>query len=189
MGDTLIYEAHADAAVVRRSAPSGGHDDFEFRNPDPDDAFAISNLIASCPPLDTNSLYCNLLQCSHFAETCIVAERDNAIVGWISGHRPPSQPRSMFVWQVAVDDRARGRGLGVAMLDRLFRLPAVADAEHLLTTVTPSNQPSRRMFAAFARLFDAELRTSPGFESKRHFGGNHESEELISIGPLKPRLD
>src|SRR3546814_20772399 len=64
------------------------------------------------PILDTNSLYCNLLQCTHFAETCVLAERDGEISGWISGYRLVHDPEAMFVWQVAVHERARGRGLG-----------------------------------------------------------------------------
>src|SRR3546814_13244218 len=67
-------------------------DDFRFRMPKAEDGAAISKLIAACPPLDRNSAYCNLLQCSHFADTCIVAERDGYIAGWISGYRPPSEP-------------------------------------------------------------------------------------------------
>lgn len=144
-------------------------------------------LIAACPPLDPNSLYCNLLQCTHFARTCVLAERDGAIEGWISGYRPPDDPQAMFVWQVAVHRDARGCGLGGAMLDALFRFPAVADATRLMTTVTPSNEASRRMFAGFARLHGAELQIRPGFEAESHFGGSHESEELIVIGPLRPR--
>lgn len=144
----------------------------------------IADLIASCPPLDTNSLYCNLLQATHFAETCIKAERGGVLEGWISGYRPPNDPAAIFVWQVAVRESARGKGLGVAMLAALMQCPAVADAQRLITTVTPSNHASRRMFAAFARNRGAKLEVRPWFDRERHFGGRHESEELISIGPL-----
>jgi diaminobutyrate acetyltransferase len=180
----------ADAGSVRQSAVSGARKQIEhrFRNPVGRDGQAIFDLIASCPPLDPNSLYCNLLQCTHFAGTCIVAERDGLIDGWISGYRPPDDPDAMFVWQVAVHERARGCGLAVAMLDALFSLPAVADATRLLTTVTPSNQPSRRMFDRFAQTHRAELTTAPGFDRDQHFGGSHESEELISVAPLAPRI-
>ncbi len=177
----------ADAWSVRHPADEGstGH---LFRNPVAEDGRAIFALITACPPLDPNSLYCNLLQCTHFAQTCIVAERCGAIEGWISGYRPPSDPQAMFVWQVAVHERARGCGLGVAMLDALFHQPAVVDATRLLTSVTPSNQASRRMFDRFARLYDAEAVARPWFDRTRHFAGCHESEELIAIGPLQPRI-
>src|SRR3546814_15402672 len=94
--------------------------------PKAEDGAAISKLIAACPPLDRNSAYCNLLQCSHFADTCIVAERDGYIAGWISGYRPPSEPDRFFIWQVAVSETARGAGLAGRMIDMLLARPAAA---------------------------------------------------------------
>ncbi len=156
-----------------------------FRTPTAGDGPAVSQLIAACPPLDCNSLYCNLLQCTHFADTCILAEHAAGIVGWISGYRPPREPDSMFVWQVAVHASARGQGLGQRLLNELFQLPGVRDATRLITTVTPSNMASRRMFEGFANHHRATLQTRPHFRSDVHFGGAHESEELISIGPIR----
>lgn len=173
--------------TARRPAISAAdrHDEFVFRNPTANDAVAVNDLVASCPPLDRNSLYCNLLQCTHFANTCILAERDGRIEGWISGYRLTDDPDAMFVWQVAVHEDARGQGLGVAMLDALWEQPAVFDAMRLVTTVTPSNIKSRRMFAEFARQRGGDVEIGPGFESDRHLGGAQESEELLSIGPLR----
>src|SRR3546814_19577131 len=102
------------------------------------------------PILDTNSLYCNLLQCTHFAETCVLAERDGEISGWISGYRLVHDPEAMFVWQVAVHERARGRGLGVALLNGLFQFPPVFAAVPLGPTVTPSNRGPRTRLARSA---------------------------------------
>src|SRR3546814_7917944 len=96
--------------------------------PKAEDGAAISKLIAACPPLDRNSAYCNLLQCSHFADTCIVAERDGYIAGWISGYRPPSEPDRFFIWQVAVSETARGAGLAGRMIDMLLARPSAAGA-------------------------------------------------------------
>lgn len=159
--------------------------EFTFREPVAEDAGAIARLITSCPPLDPNSLYCNLLQTTHFAGTCILAEREQSLIGWISGYRPPDEPEAMFVWQVAVHETARGQGLGVLMLQSLFKRPAVRSASRLITTITPSNAASRQMFERFASNQGAQLSAEPWFDSARHFDGKHESEERISIGPLR----
>ena len=45
-----------------------------LRTPVKDDGFRLHQLVAECPPLDPNSIYCNLLQCSHFAETGVAAD-------------------------------------------------------------------------------------------------------------------
>jgi len=174
--DHLVRNS-ADPRVERQS-------DHSFRVPTAYDAHGVAALIAACPPLDPNSLYCNLLQCTHFARTCVLAERDGAIEGWISAYRPPGDSSTLFVWQVAVHEDARGSGLGIAMLDGLLGRADLSGVRRLSTTVTPSNDASRRMFAKFAAHRSAELQVEPWFDGAAHFGGSHESEELISIGPL-----
>jgi L-2,4-diaminobutyric acid acetyltransferase len=82
-----------------------------LRKPDATDGIRVADLVAICPPLNRNSLYCNLLQCTDFSDTCILAEKNGKAVGWISGYRPPNEPATLFIWQVAVHERARGLGL------------------------------------------------------------------------------
>src|SRR3546814_18029749 len=50
-----------------------------YRPPRKTDGTRIWALIRSIAALDDNSLYCNLLQCSHFAGTCALAEIDGQI--------------------------------------------------------------------------------------------------------------
>ena len=107
--------------------------------PDATDAPKITQLIASSPPLDTNSAYCDLLQCTDFRETCILAERGEKLLGWISGYRPPVSPERFFIWQVAVASEARGEGLALKMLGQLLNRPAVSGASMLTTTITEDN--------------------------------------------------
>lgn len=152
--------------------------------PRAEDGHRVSSLIASSPPLDTNSAYCNLLQCTDFRETCVLAERGGTLMGWISAYRPPSSPEQLFVWQVAVDPAARGEGLALKMLDELLARPAVAGAGALTATVTEDNEASWRLFRAFARRHGAALTRSPRFERGTHFAGAHDTEWAVHIAPL-----
>lgn len=52
-----------------------------LRVPTLEDGPGIHALVAQCPPLDTNSRYCNLLQCHHFADTSIVASLGQHLIG------------------------------------------------------------------------------------------------------------
>lgn len=157
-----------------------------FRPPHPTDGPAIHALIAACPPLDTNSVYCNLLQASHFGECCILAELSGRPVGWISGYRLPTDPQTLFVWQVAIDDTVRGQGLAGRMLSLLLTRPQLADIRQIQTTITPSNQASWSLFRRFAERAGAGIKNQRLFDSDTHFGGAHESEHLVTIGPLSP---
>ena len=157
------------------------NDDIQFRLPTKEDGAAIHDLVAACPPLDPNSLYCNLLQASDFADTAIIAERDGEIVGWISGYRPPAEPETLFVWQVAVSEKARGVGLGKRMLT------ALADrtgARTMRTTITPDNEASWALFRGFAKSRGAEVTDEAWFLEQTHFAGRHATEHMLTITPL-----
>jgi L-2,4-diaminobutyric acid acetyltransferase len=144
----------------------------------------ISRLIDASPPLDVNSAYCNLLQCTDFADTCVVAERDGDLLGWVSAYRPPAAPDHLFVWQVAVAEAARGEGLAGKMLDALLERPLAAGATTLVTTITDDNAASWSLFEAFARRHGATLRRSPRFEREAHFAGAHDTEWEVRIVPV-----
>ncbi|NOI34143.1 diaminobutyrate acetyltransferase, partial [Vibrio cyclitrophicus] len=45
-------------------------EEWSFREPKASDGNDIYRLISECPPLDTNSSYCNFLQSTHFSKTC-----------------------------------------------------------------------------------------------------------------------
>ena len=157
---------------------------FTFRRPEKSDGERVWRLIAECPPLDQNSLYCNLLQCTHFAETCVAAECDGELVGWVSGYCPPEEPDSVFVWQVAVHESARGAGLGRRMLETLINSDGAKKATKLKTTITKANDASWALFRSFAKSLDAAISDEEWLNRETEFGGRHDSEFMVTIGPF-----
>lgn len=147
--------------------------------------FSVSQLVASCPPLDNNSIYCNLLQCSHFSDTSVAALRNNELVGFVSGYRIPARPQTLFVWQVAVSEDVRGQGLATRMIEEIIGRSACKDIRFIETTITPDNQGSWRLFRALAERLDSTLSESLMFDRNDHFQGLHDSEVLVKIGPFQ----
>lgn len=159
-----------------------------LRKPDAADGADIWELVSKCQPLDENSMYCNLIQADHFRDTCVVAELDDEIVGWISGHMIPNQD-AFFVWQVAVSPDARGLGLGRKMLAHLVDRDECAGAEALKTTITKDNDASWGLFRSFARQIGGEISDQPHFERDAHFDGQHATEHMVTIDlPEEPKL-
>lgn len=158
--------------------------DFAFRAPVATDGPAITALISRCPPLDRNSAYCNLIQSTHFADHCVVAQQEGRIVGWVSGHRPPSEPACLFVWQVAVAAEGRGKGLAKRMIKSLLARPAQRGVTCLTTTVTDDNKASWALFHSLARDWDAPLERTALFEREAHFAGAFPTEYQARIGPF-----
>lgn len=163
----------ADTDTPRTRAP-------RLRKPDATDGAEIWALVKSCEPLDENSMYCNLIQADHFRDTCVLAEMDGEIVGWISGHMIPDRSE-LFVWQVAVSPKARGLGLGRKMLSELVERPACRDATHLKTTITKDNAASWALFNSFARMVGGDLHDAPHFTREAHFEGHHDTEHMVTI--------
>ena len=159
--------------------------DIALTTPDAEMGAAVHQLIANCPPLDTNSMYCNLLQSSHFAETSVAALLDGEVVGFISGYRIPNQPDTLFVWQVAVGEQARGQGLATRMLKAILGRTANQDIKRIETTITPDNKASWALFEGLARKLDTQIASNVFFDKDRHFAGQHKTEMLVKVGPFK----
>lgn len=158
--------------------------DVVLRLPDADDGPALHDLIADCPPLDRNSRYCNLLQVTHFAATAVVAELDGEIAGAITGYLKPDDPETLFIWQVAVHERARGRRLATRMMEEIVDRDVCRHVRFMETTIEPANAASWKAFEKFAVARDAPSRQSLLFSRERHFAGAHGDEVLLRIGPF-----
>ncbi len=158
--------------------------DICIRIPEIKDGMDVNQLIANCPPLDTNSAYCNFLQCLHFADTSALAEVEGRIVGFVSGYRIPSNPDTLFVWQVAIGEEARGQGLAQRLLHHIVSRSELSDIRYIHTTISPDNSASWAVFQRLAEQLKANSERSLLLSSNQHFNGQHDDEMLLAIGPL-----
>jgi L-2,4-diaminobutyric acid acetyltransferase len=99
----------------------------------------------------------------------------------------PNSDNTLFIWQVAVSPKARGMGLGKAMImDILTR--GYEDIHNIHTTITEDNGPSWGMFASLARdLGGAKMSNRLLFDSEKHFAGRHDNEIILELGPFSLR--
>lgn len=181
-GNSALFDA---GALYRQSI---ANPEIAIRAPVSTDGAAVWSLIAASGSLDTNSLYCNLLQASHFASTCAIAEMGDQVVGWVSAYIPPEEKDTLFVWQICVGEAARGQGLGRRLVGDVLARPACRGVEKLACTITHDNAPSWALFTGIARRLKAQLRQTEHFDRDAHFGGRHASEYGVSIGPFNSEM-
>ena len=165
------------------------------RPPTTQDGAAMWRLARDSGSLDLNSSYAYLLLADHFAATCRLAflpdgspGAEGEPVGFVSAYRRPADPATLFVWQVAVDPRARGRRVAGRLLDAVVDATAEGDGPavtRLHTTETTDNASSRRVFARWAAGRGATLRETTGYEAA-HFPDGHEAEPLLVIEGIRP---
>ncbi|HJL19330.1 MAG TPA: diaminobutyrate acetyltransferase [Sandaracinaceae bacterium LLY-WYZ-13_1] len=158
-------------------------DRIRYRGAAPEDGAKLHRLVDEGGVLELNTCYSYVLMCDHFGSTTVVAEHADEPVGFVTAYRPPSHPDTVFVWQIGVDRRMRGRGVARGILQALVKRPACRGVRYLEATVTPSNTASRRLFQSFARSYGASFEWSECYPGSI-FGEGHEPEELIRIGPF-----
>jgi len=122
--------------------------------------------------LDLNSPYAYVMWAEYHSATSIVAEADGELVGFVTGFRVPGSPDTVFVWQIAVDERQRGAGIGGRMLDELV---GRTGAQSIEATVTPDNAASAAMFRALGARHDGDVEETLAFEEQL-FPEGHEAE-------------
>lgn len=162
-----------------------GDETLRYRNPTLQDGPGVWSLVKNSGVLDVNSSYCYLLLCQDFSDTCIVAEMGGEVVGFVTGYKPPARKGVLFVWQIGVDSRVRGRGVASALLDSLLSQQVCRDVSYIETTISPSNTPSRALFQSLARRLDVPIVERDGFSEKLFPEGAHEPECLFRLGPLR----
>ncbi len=159
----------------------------DLRPLEPGDAIDVHQLVKQSHPLDTNSTYCNLLQCTHFCDTSVAAVLDGKLVGFVTAYIPPKETDNLFIWQLAVSESCRGAGLAKTMINWLIGRPNLKRVTRLSATVTPDNQASRSLFESLAYEWNANINRRLLFQSDTHFAGKHDDEYELRIAPLPGR--
>lgn len=156
-----------------------------FRKPTADDGKEMYRIVRESKVLDVNSEYSYLMWGEYFQESSILAIDGDEVIGFITGFIPPNQVDTIFVWQVAVDERYKGNGLATELIERLFkRVRREADIQYVEATVTPSNIPSRRLFEGIAHKHKTKCIVSECFTESQFTEKGHEAEFKFRIGPI-----
>lgn len=142
-------------------------------------------LVKKTKVLDLNSPYSYLMWAKYYNKTSIIAEINGKLVGFISGFIQPESPHTLFVWQVAVDESQRGKGLATRLLVNLLKQLETKDIRYLEATVTPSNLPSKNLFKGIADKLNTKCEIEECFSADQFPDSSHEPELTYRIGPLK----
>ncbi|MGQ4600766.1 diaminobutyrate acetyltransferase [Nocardia sp. R6R-6] len=180
-----IERSHVEnAAAALGSAPSRNHTGpvVVLRTPRLDDGAAMWRIAKDSVVLDLNSSYAYLMWCRDFAGTSVVAELDGRIVGYVIGYVRPQASDTLFVWQIAVDQSQRGRGIGAELLHTLLDSVVAQGVSVLETTISPDNAGSIALFTSVARTRGSDITERPLFDAGV-FPDSHAPEELYRIAP------
>jgi L-2,4-diaminobutyric acid acetyltransferase len=160
--------------------------ELSFRKPTKEDGAAIWQLVKDSKVLDLNSSYLYIMLSEYFSDTCAMAEVEGELAGFVTGYRLPSAPDTLFVWQIAIAEDQRGKGLGKRLLRALLAMESNQDIKYVEATVSPSNGPSKALFTGLARDRKCECVVTEGFPAELFpKGATHEDEDNFKVGPFK----
>ncbi|WP_010269276.1 diaminobutyrate acetyltransferase [Paenibacillus senegalensis] len=160
------------------------HLTIHYRRPEPADGSRIWEVVQKTGVLDVNSAYCYMMMCRNFRETCVVAEKEDQIVGFVTAYVLPDQPDTLFVWQIGIAPDEQGQGIGKNLLTQLEQQLSHRSISYWETTISPSNTASRALFASYAKARGAKWNEQEGFRAALFPTDEHEEEKWIRIGPL-----
>lgn len=150
----------------------------------PEDGAQLWRLVKESESLELNSGYSYVMMSRFFSDSCLVAEEDDQVIGFVAAFVPPSDPDAVFVWQIGVDRGHRGRGLAGRLLLELLKTERCRPLKRLIATVSPDNKPSMALFRSLARRLDTGFDQRPFFPGEVFPEPGHEPEHLVEVGPL-----
>jgi L-2,4-diaminobutyric acid acetyltransferase len=156
-----------------------------FRFPTIDDGFSIWSMAKASTELDVNSAYLYWLWCRDFHETTVVILAGTTLVGFAAGFMRPTEPNTLFIWQVSVAPQFRRRGLAMRALAFLIaNVGGASPVSYVEATVTPANENSHGLFRSLALALEADHREDLLFAENFDHDG-HPREVLHRIGPIR----
>lgn len=157
-----------------------------IRYPCPADGQQIWQLVRDSGVLDPNSVYCYLLLCEHFRETCRVAEQDGKVMAFVTAYKLPTHNNTLFIWQIGTAAEVRGRGIAKKLVLELLASAICNNINILQATISPSNTASMALFRSIAKHLNTSIDEREYFAAELFPGMQHEKENLITVGPFNP---
>lgn len=138
-------------------------------------ASKVLKLMRSSSGIDHHTDY-TLWQAAHFdPELFFIALVDNRIAGYLFGR---STKESVLLWQIAVDTKDRGKGIGKKLVSALISSAKKNDFRSIITTITPDNIASKVTISAAAKSSGFSM-NEVGITSS--FGGSMKKETIYEI--------
>ena len=123
-----------------------------------DDRRGIVALARGADYLDLHTDYTYWLLLRHISNLVIVAEAPaGQLVGFLSTVPSRTAPRTLFLWQIAVDPSYQGCGLGRALHEQLMAEMRGRDWDRFEVSISADNGFGFKNFSSWARAYDMHV--------------------------------
>jgi L-2,4-diaminobutyric acid acetyltransferase len=111
-----------------------------------EDFLKVYDFVSNCKPLENYSEHFYKIMLRYFGNSCFIAEFNSKIVGFIMGFNSQVEKDKLFIWQIGVFSKYRGKEVGNKLLDKIEKTAIEFGCKIIELTVDPENGPSIRFF-------------------------------------------
>lgn len=106
----------------------------------------VYDFVSHCKPLENYAEHFYKIMFRYFGNSCLVAEFNDKIVGFVMGFRSQVDNEKFFLWQIGVFSYHRGQEIGKMLLDEFEKAGKNLGCKRVEVTVDPNNPASQKLF-------------------------------------------
>ncbi len=118
----------------------------------------------------------------HFADTCIVAEQDGELAGFVIGFVSQSKPDSAYIHFTSTNPAFRGQGIGRKLYDRFYQIVAEKECSKIYSVTSTVNQLSLKFHVGIGfSVMENDLKDDAGYSYFKDYDGVGDNKYLFEI--------
>jgi len=124
----------------------------QIRKADEKEFPSVYNFVSSCKPLESYPEHFYKIMLRYFGNSCIIAEFNGEIVGFVMGFTSQVDDKKLFLWQIGVANLLRGNEIAKMLLEKFEKVAKKLGCKRIEVTVDPENIPSQKLFEKMGYL-------------------------------------
>lgn len=148
-------------------------ENLKIRRVKEEDFFEIMNLASKCNPIpiERDSIY--HLFTRYFTDTCLVAEKDNKIVGYMLGFISQVDRKVAYIHNICVSPEFRRKKIGSILYGKFFQNMKKKNCQRIFLIINPINKLSINYHESlgFNALKDGEEIYIEGTRASKNYNG------------------
>jgi diaminobutyrate acetyltransferase len=117
-----------------------------YRNADQSEFLTVYDFVTHCEGLENYYPHFYKIMLRYFGSNCFIAEENKQIVGFVLGFLSNNYPNTYFLWQIGVDPKRQGQGIGKTLLRFVEQEIKKIGGDRIEATIAPENIPSQKAF-------------------------------------------
>ena len=159
--------------------------DLLIRPAEPSDAETIQSVAPDWwgRPMESDMLSRFFL--THFRDTCLVAERDGNVAGFLIGFLSQTLVDEAYIRLIVVDPQRRGEGIGRALYERFFAIARQHGRCVIRCVTSPSNRASVAFHTRLGFAIEPQGHLVDGLPVCRDCHGRPGTDRIVFVRMLE----